>query len=75
MMTPFEQCVKRCVNTYQRLRAQHSDLRAAVQSFPDGCWSPAFDESGRFMGVIRFDGGHRLIASESSVRIDNREWR
>jgi hypothetical protein len=75
MMTPFEQCVKRCINTYQRLRAQHPDLRTAVQSFPDTCWLPAFDDSGRFMGVVRSEGNHRLTASESFVRIDHKEWR
>jgi hypothetical protein len=73
--TPFEQCAKRCINTYQRLRAQHSDLRAAAQSFPEGYCLPAFDDGGRFMGVVRSDGSRRLTACESSVRIDHKEWR
>jgi hypothetical protein len=73
-MTPFEQTAKRCIGTYQRLRSQHADLRAATAEPPGFCWLPGFDNSGNFIGMVRSDSKVNVLASPNSVRIGNREW-
>jgi hypothetical protein len=75
MMTPFEQSVQRCINNYQRLRAVHPDLDRAAREFTSTHWFVAFDEYGHLVGAVRAEGTRQLIASESSVRIEKKEWR
>jgi hypothetical protein len=75
MLTPFEHLVKRCINTYHRLRAVHPDLDRMARDFNSPHWLAAFDENGHFVGAVRLNGSAELIASESSVRIGNKEWR
>ena len=73
--TPFEQVTRRCISTFLRLRAQYPELSQASLKFTDPYWLPAFDDSGRFVALMRFSGEDRILAGEDCVRIGNREWR
>ena len=73
-MTPFEQTVKRCIGTYQRLRSQYNDLRAATAEPAGFYWHAAFDSAGNFVGMVRSDSNPSIVASATSVRVGNREW-
>jgi len=75
MMTPFEQRVKHCIESYQRLRMVHEELNAAARDFKSAHWTPAFDHNGRFVGMLLADNGRELLASESRVKIGSKEWR
>ena len=75
MMTPFEHRVKHCIEFYQRLRMVHEDLNAVAREFKSALWSPAFDHNGRFVGMLLAENGHELLASDSCVKIGNKEWR
>ena len=75
MLTPFEHLVKRCIDSFQRLRAVHPELDRAARGFNSPYWIAAFDENGQFVGVVRTDGTREIIASEKGVRVAGREWR
>ena len=75
MITPFEHRVKTCIEAYQRLRIIHEELNAVARDFKSVHWTPAFDHSGRFIGMLLAENGRELLASDSSVKIGNREWR
>ena len=75
MMTPFENRVKHCIESYQRLRMVHEELNAAARDFKSAHWTPAFDHNGRFIGMLLAVNGRELLASDSCVKIGNKEWR
>ncbi len=75
MLTPFEHLVKRCIDSFQRLRAVHPELDRAARGFHSPYWTAAFDENGQFVGVVRTDGTREIIASETGVRVAGKEWR
>ena len=75
MMTPFEQRVKHCIESYQRLRMVHDELNAAAREFKCAHWTPAFDHNGGFVGMLLAENGREILASESRVKIGSKEWR
>ena len=75
MSTPFENRVKQRIDVNQRLRLVHEELNRAARDFRAAHWTPAFDHNGRFVGMLLADGGRELLASDSTVKIGNREWR
>jgi len=75
MMTPFEHRVKHCIEFYHRLRIVHEELNTASRDFKSTHWTPAFDNNGRFVGMLLAENGRELLATDSSVKLGNREWR
>jgi hypothetical protein len=47
----------------------------AAKIFSNHHWMVAFDNSGEFIGAMRIEAKHTLVASKDCVRIDDREWR
>jgi len=53
----------------------HEELNSAARQFNSAHWTPVFDHNGRFVGMLLAGNGCDLLASESCVKIGNKEWR